>query len=126
MIADGFPTMRRAPLCFVLLGSLAFGVAACGSGQASSTHAASRAPFFIGSPTVLPSGQAVHNQWPENVTVYITSAASAVGVKAGPSGNTHVLITIPPHQTGAVRLLADRWIILSYQGPPPAWVWDGG
>ena len=122
----GFPTVRRAPIYFVLLGSLGFGLPACGSGQASSPNAASRAPFFIGSPAVLAPGQAVHNQWSENVTVYITSAASAVGVKAGPSGNTHVLITIPPHQTGAVRLLVDRWIILSYQGPPPTWVWDGG
>ena len=121
----GFPTMRRAPISLVLLGSLAFGLLACGSAQ-DSTPAASRTPFFIGSPAMLPSGHAFHNQWPENVTVYITSAASPVAVKTGPAGNAHALVTIPPHQVGAVRLLVDRWIILSYQGPAPAWVWDGG
>jgi hypothetical protein len=118
--------MNRAPVGFALLGSLAFGVPACGSAPAGSAPAASRAPFFIGSPAVVPSGQAVHNQWSENVTVYITSGGTAVGVKAGPAGNTHTLVTIPPHQTGTVRLLVDRWIILAYQGPPPTWVWDGG
>lgn len=75
---------------------------------------------------MLPSGQAFRNQWPENVTVYITSTASAVTVKTGPAGNAHPLLTIPPRQVGAVRLLVDRWIILAYQGPPPTWVWDGG
>ena len=118
--------MKRASICFGLLGSLAFGVPACGSSQAGSVPAAARTPFFIGSPAVLPSGQAFHNQWPENVTVYITSTASAVAVKPGPAGNAHALMTIPPHQVGAVRLLVDRWIILAYQGPPPTWVWDGG